>query len=434
MKKLNNPKHFNFTFLFFPLAFLLIIFNTLVASQLPTTGQLSFKTSFERAVYSKFYSKYKNSADLLYNKNDNIISYGKDYKLSISINQEKQVVRIYRILNLEGWKTLSDETDNTSLWLGQFLYRIDAGDFAAAYDLVFFENMKLGYKNLKSKSRIISQLIEEHNTFIIPIRIERDILEKNQLITIFFSGKEFLKITLPKILFIDQEIDVLQDDLFKKIVTFINNKKLPQKTNLEDILNLYSGAIEEKDHLLIPFPEIENIRVPDLHFDMGDGQIRGLKINLERKNDNTIIFNKSYLIDYYLQTGSQNIKNLQTILRNIYLALLPVEINLFKNSPSGKVIYHGYNREELSIKSDNDWLQLKASLYDEGPLYFFPSRIDETVNKVAVKGLMYIFKKQSLQYYHFSDVLITFEKKNIKRAPLFIMHLYPYAKRHYKSN
>ncbi len=95
---------------------------------------------------------------------------------------------------------------------------------------------------------------------------------------------------------------------------------------------------------------------------------------------------------------------------------------------SGSVNYRGYEKHQILLNNKQQWIQFLHSLRKEGAFYFYPSKLDYR-GQIIIHGLLYIVNENSLNFYHFGEIMTRFSESDDKSKMSIELSLYPFLSR-----
>jgi hypothetical protein len=244
----------------------------------------------------------------------------------------------------------------------------------------------------------------------------------------------------------DITTDVLQEKLYIQIIAEIND---PQSkfyhnppTNRLQLLNIfrqyYPNVILINDTLVIPYPhpKVEKFReikyiIPSDYFLNHKFHPLQPQIQLKFNSDqSTLLINNSYYFSLYQAPviHKSTIEQLQYVVKHIYNLFIPYErLNeeLKKYGNKAIVHYKGYKEHKIILNTGPQLNAFWESIFTQGSLYFFPSKIDDLESKVIIYGLIYVMKDDIITAYHFGELRITFLKQNLDNIYELVLDFYP---------
>jgi hypothetical protein len=417
-----------------------------------------FSSSYEKAVFQKFKAKFsilrpKNAGQYngTYNLEIQIPQLKDSYHLVLEFDDEKRVSSVYRNLSLANIR-YTGETDRVILkWLGKLFYRLDAGDSAALYDLIFYGDIKIRYKNIASKREIISSIINQYPAIIQPneISIQKSSNIYSILISIQFSDDILLQI--PYDWANTADTDKMQDYLYQKIVSHLkkseqvqSSKNIHNKSQLIDYLrqNYPQGTIQ-KDIIHIPYPKLSTKVLNEMRykiarhiFDLGfdPTQINSI-INLNyNKEDGTVILNNACRFSFYNSPKRDDgiTDRSESALQQLYNMLLLFPHVNGEDSYSdlkGDIQYRGYKNYRLALSTSKKWAKFWQIVRQEGSVYFYPSHIAFLTDELVIEGLIYVIRDNNLNLYHFAELKAHFFEYKETTSMELDLNFYPYVNR-----
>jgi len=418
------------------------IINSYWGKQLLKYPQQFFISSYEKDIFQKFQKKFSHIQFKKIEQYDTsclielYLSQGNAfYSLILELDKDKKIASVYRNLLKTDIKQGREADEIILKWLGKFFYRIDAGDSAAMYDMVFNKNIDMRYNGLSDKSKIIIKLLEKFTGIVKPLEINLQKKSSLYSVRVSFQFSADLFFQIPAELASASDTDVLQENLLNMIMIHMNNNyntgnaySIPKDRSklLEQVNRYYPESIIQDDEILIPYPQritkvLKEIRYEILgeKFDSGFSFSEiNAQVNLEYKKDRGLItMNNTCKISLYQTPGIQHYtieqseKALQDIFKMILLFPFINAKDVYTNL-KGFVQYRGYNVHKIILATRHEWAIFWEVLRKEGSVYFYPSRIDDLENVLLIHGLVYVIKDNKYDLYHFGELTIRFPKGN----------------------
>jgi hypothetical protein len=406
--------------------------------------------NYEKHIFKKFISKFPNIKIKKVYKIQNtcfaetIINSKQSYILSFDLDKNNNIKKISRHLIQFDFENKSIREIAILKWLFKFFYYLDAGAKEAMYDMVFHEETKIQYFGLSDKKEIITKLIKDFPIIILPNSINVTEEQSSYFVRVSIKLMENIYLEITNKLSNLTDTYELQEDLFNRIKRSIleepkNTKSLLTKDKIfEKITQIYPNAIVNSDTVTIPHPK-QGIKVMDgIEYLIQDTIFKPmvasrLKLNYNEENS-TIILNNAYPISFYKSPQIENlpIDQLTIALESVY--------NLFiqfchKNNVinfgqmTGEVQYRGYQKHNLDLKNIYEWNHFWNVLYNEGSVYFYPSRIDYLKNEINIQGLLYVIKDQNMNFYHFGELITHLPQERSELDVKLELNFYPFLSR-----
>jgi hypothetical protein len=335
--------------------------------------------------------------------------------------------------------------------LGKFFYRLDAGDTAALYDMIFYEKNTIRYNGLSNKSEIVGKLTRKFTSNIQISKIEYQ--EQSSFLSIVasvpFSSDIFFRIAHDWAE--AKNSDILQENLYHRIISRLNNTDSAiSLISLESRLELlnylkenYPEGNEQRDLFVIPYPQSLQHIINEIRYKiqvhqpgLGSNPINvDPIIQLEFKQDRGIlILNNTCNISYYSPHDHNNsdLHNSEQVLKKIFnmFILIPfIADKEFNKNLKGQVYYRGYKVHTINLISDHQWSNFWQVLRMEGSLYFYPTKIDDLGNEMIIGGLIYIHRNKRMDFYHFGELTINIPMDKNGMELSMKLDFYPYINR-----
>jgi hypothetical protein len=89
---------------------------------------------------------------------------------------------------------------------------------------------------------------------------------------------------------------------------------------------------------------------------------------------------------------------------------------------TGELNIHAYTTKTLLLNDDLGWAKFWHVIQQRGPVYFYPSMVDEDKDKIRIKGLFYVIDKNHAEMYHFGQIVAVQKLKALS----IVVHFYPF--------
>lgn len=417
-----------------------------------------FSSPYEKAIFQKFNANFsnlrlKNARHLngAYILEVHIPQLKNPYQLVLEFDEHKRINSVYRKL-LKANVNYNGNTDPVILkWLGMFFYRLDAGDSAALYDMIFYRDIKIRYKNLSSKREISSSIIHKIPAIVQPneINIQQSAKIYSILISIQFSDD--ILIQIPYEWAVAAETDKMQEYLYQRIASQVDKPELaessiniPGKSQLLDhIRQYYPECTIQGDIIRIPYPQLSTTMLKEIRYKItrpifasgfDPAKINSIVALEYNKDDGIVTLNKTCKISFYNspKRDSDNIDRSEFALQKLYnMLLLFPKLNGegYYSELKGEVLYRGYKIYKLVLSTSQKWANFWAIVRNEGSMYFYPSRIDYLTDELVVEGLLYVIRDNNLDLYHFAELKAFFPEQENDVAMVLELNFYPFINR-----
>jgi hypothetical protein len=410
-----------------------------------------FSDAYEKNIFNIFKKKFPKARikDFVFYEQKNFVELTleidkKAYVLVIELDGKGKVKGVQRKILDMVLKKDSTVEQLVFKWLGKFLYRIDAGDDESIYDLIFHADTRISYKKIKSKKEIIKHLKADFPRYIQPFQINLEELPSSFLVQISIHLAEDIYLEISNTLANITNTDELQESLYKKIASDIlsvnsddpSNLITSKKQLIDYLSDYYIHARMDLDTLIIPYPRQGIKELKQMKYLIAD---KGAKINIDpilylnEKRKGTLMINDAYPVSSYRSDSgeSNDLSELRNALKLMYrMFLLEIKSRAVKNDTdiSGIVNYRGYEKHQIRLNNRQQWIHFLHSLRKEGAFYFYPSKLDYR-GQIIIHGLLYVVNENSLNFYHFGEVITKFSESDEKLKMNIELSLYPFLSR-----
>jgi len=414
-----------------------------------------FQSTYELGIFQKLKSKFSNIklTDISDLENQRNIEFSIDgkmiiYQLILEIDEQNKIRFAYRNPKSLNLNKSNFSNENTIKWIGKFFYHIDAGDTSLIKDMIFQKDVEIIYNQSRDKSKIISKLINDFPKIIQPTKTNVKENDESVSIQMIIDLYADLYIRIPKKLIYPLDTDYLQEKLFNRIIFNLNNSNYTfgyeTTLNIEELKQLFKNKYKDaliKDNIItIPYENRRFKKLDKIEYNLPasifSNTIDVKEINPQlklfyNKDESTILMNEKYSISFYGQKkiGRKNIERIQQILQEIYVQILSInEEAKFANfkSVKGWARFRGLLVKEIQLFDWIKWNIFWSSLWDEGELFYYPSSVDYTNEKIAIKGIVYIFPESESFFYHFGELTIIYPEDNHEKPVEIQLVFYPY--------
>ena len=394
-----------------------------------------FASNYEKEIFNKFHLKFPS---IQFKKEQqvqnyivldfNILPLNIPYSFILELDSLNRIQQIFKnYLSLDTIIHKSNES-NIKQWMGKFFYYLDAGDSAAIVDLVFYQNVKLIYKNLKDKSRVISQLLADFSSTINPLEISFQEKSSTIMVLLTLQNLNSLMLEIPARLVNTTEIYQLQDQLFKHIQESMSADELNKNDEIQldgFFRKRYSKVEWQNESITISYNTPKIKLLPEIRFshssksgkDQDQERIQVNPILKISKGEelNTIFINDSFALQYFPISNhdSSILQNIAQLINRLFIInILPANSlkNIFPDSFNSNIQYRGYDVHEFNSANSLGWIKFWAAIQNEGGIYYYPIRIIERENQIWIEGIIYVIDPEEKSYYHFAEMKTTFLK------------------------
>ncbi|MGH1361985.1 MAG: hypothetical protein ACRBF0_00420 [Calditrichia bacterium] len=388
-----------------------------------------FIDSYEKAIFQRFQMKYpspviehaesKGSKKLL---ELSLPGTKISYLLIFETNSQKKIQHVERFL-----PEISKLTDipDAARWVGQFLYRIDAGDSAALMDLFFFRQVSVSYRQLGSKSSIAARLVKDFPGVFEMREFGIQSSEKKIRIQMDAQNLRGVTVELPEHLPAPQNTAEKQEKLYESLLATMSSRTIAPATTLQDWQRYYPDAKLSGTTLTVPYPTQKVQEIKSIRYLLNDNQITP-QLRLTLADNASLKFNSSLALPYI---GSN--LDVEKALPTLNAALKELYSQIVNPSSSftarGTLQYRGYDVRNLPLEKLASVPDFFHALRQEGSIYLYPTRIDVTKENSEIRGIIYVFGKQAGNSYHFLEWKLSLESESssIKMIKLIF---YPYIR------